>query len=336
MEMMDFIGFTYNGKHSFYDLGIYRTIDGSRYNESITPAMTDKTADIPGGDGQYYFGTTFKNRSITINYAFDSLTEDKLALIKQTFSGDGIHELVFDETPYKAWSAKVTGTAQIKHICFEEDGERVYKGEGSLTFTCYYPYAHTPSKLWQYEGRNIVYKEADGKVLGNYNKNIYTNIKEWEEAANLYTSGSMICYPEEMKGEMDANFKLRIGRRQGYDRPTSFIIDSIFYLNSENVIISFPKGISFESVNSCSEKQYIEWDTKTGILTYHKGAEVIIVPAVGDLFKKFSVGDKASLHYFGIHYHSITPTEKDPILKVGFGYLNIDANLDKEPNGEVV
>lgn len=141
---MDFIGFTYNGYHSIRDLNIYRTSDGSRYNENLTATMTDKTADVPGGDGQYYFGTQFKNRTFNVSYAFDSLSESGLTQLKEVFRGDGVHDLIFDETPYKVWSAKVTGTASIKHLCFEENGERVYKGEGSITFTCYYPFAHTP------------------------------------------------------------------------------------------------------------------------------------------------------------------------------------------------
>ena len=141
---MDFIGFTYNGYHSIRDLGIYRVSDGSRYTEDLAPTMEDKTAEVPGADGMYYFGTRFKERTFNVQYAFDSLTESGLARLKEAFRGDGIHDLIFDETPYKVWGAKVTGSAQIKHLCFEENGERVYKGEGSITFTCYYPYAHTP------------------------------------------------------------------------------------------------------------------------------------------------------------------------------------------------
>jgi hypothetical protein len=58
----DFIGFTYNGKHSIDDFGIYRTSDGSRYNHNLIPQLNDKTADVPGGHGQYYFNSTYKNR----------------------------------------------------------------------------------------------------------------------------------------------------------------------------------------------------------------------------------------------------------------------------------
>lgn len=148
MADMDFIGFTYNGKHSLRDLGIYRTSNGSRYSNNLTATMTDKTADVPGGDGQYYFGTTFKNRTFTVNYAFDELTEAKFQQLKVVFDGKGIHDLIFDEAPDEIWSAKVTGTASIKYICFEDESltdgyKRVYKGEGSITFTCYHPFARS-------------------------------------------------------------------------------------------------------------------------------------------------------------------------------------------------
>ena len=50
MVMEDFVGFTYNGVHSS-DLKIYRTNSGDRYDDNITATMTDKTVDVPGGDG---------------------------------------------------------------------------------------------------------------------------------------------------------------------------------------------------------------------------------------------------------------------------------------------
>lgn len=160
---MDFIGFTYNGKHSFRDLNIYRTSNGSRYNDNLNATLTDKTADVPGSNGQYYFGTTHKNKTFSVSYAFDNLTESGLRLLKQTFDGKDIHDLIFDEEPYKVWSAKVTGTAQIKHLCFEEnEGQRTYKGEGSITFTCYYPYAHTPN---QKEGESVSIFELGSELI---------------------------------------------------------------------------------------------------------------------------------------------------------------------------
>lgn len=35
-----------------------------------------------------------------------------------------------------------SGKPQLKYICFGKEGEvRTYKGEGTLTFTAYYPFA---------------------------------------------------------------------------------------------------------------------------------------------------------------------------------------------------
>jgi hypothetical protein len=57
---LDFLAFSFNGKHSWDDFGIYRVSDGNRYNENLSPTLTDKTAEVPGGDGMYYFGTYHK------------------------------------------------------------------------------------------------------------------------------------------------------------------------------------------------------------------------------------------------------------------------------------
>ena len=40
----DFMGFTYNGKHSYRDFGIYRTSNGDKYEESLIPTLQEKTA----------------------------------------------------------------------------------------------------------------------------------------------------------------------------------------------------------------------------------------------------------------------------------------------------
>jgi predicted phage tail component-like protein len=139
----DFIGFTYNGKHSVRDLKIYRTSNSNRYEEGITPTLKETTASVDGQVGQYYFGTKVEQKVFNISFAFDNLTDGDIREIKKTFSGDGIHDLIFDENPYKAYSAKVTGSATMKHLAFEQNGRRVYKGEGNIQLTCYYPYARS-------------------------------------------------------------------------------------------------------------------------------------------------------------------------------------------------
>jgi hypothetical protein len=44
--------------------------------------------------------------------------------------------------------AKCSRTPNLKYICFggENANERIYKGEGTLTFVCYEPFAYSEQK----------------------------------------------------------------------------------------------------------------------------------------------------------------------------------------------
>lgn len=141
----DFIGFTYNNYHSIDDLKIYRVSDGKRYDLGITPTSKDVTAEVPDGDGQYFFESWHTKKDITIQFAFDDLTDEDLRTLANVFNGMEEHELVFDEWPHKAYDAVVSQPVQINYICFDKpDGSRVYKGDGTISFICHCPYAHTP------------------------------------------------------------------------------------------------------------------------------------------------------------------------------------------------
>ena len=146
---MDFLAFSFNGKHSWDDFGIYRISDGDRYNENLSPIMTDKTAENSGGDGMYFFGTNHKQKDFNITFAFDHLTDSQVQEMKRWLNGKEMGDLWFEEAPYKVWTAKVTGQPNIKYIPFDDYDEngnkiRIYKGEGLVTFIAYWPYAHTP------------------------------------------------------------------------------------------------------------------------------------------------------------------------------------------------
>jgi phage-related protein len=109
---------------------------------------------VPGGNGQYFFKTNYKNRQISIPIAFDQLSKEEFYNLKKWLKGDSIHELSFDERPEVKYSAKVTGTPQLKFICFDEEYEEtinevvvtrkrnIYKGEGTIQFTCYFPFGY--------------------------------------------------------------------------------------------------------------------------------------------------------------------------------------------------
>ena len=116
----DFIGFSFNGYRS-EELGIVRVSDGSRYDEDLLPTSQDKTVQVPGGDGFYYFGSDYTQRPFSINIAFDELTEAQFRKLQQVFGTKELGKLIFDERPYKYYMVK-SGNPQLKYICFGKEG----------------------------------------------------------------------------------------------------------------------------------------------------------------------------------------------------------------------
>lgn len=255
----DFIGFSYDGKHCIQDFQIYRTSDGSRYNDNIIPQLNDKTAEVPGIEGQYFLSTKHKAKQFAINIAFDHLTEQKYHEMRRWLDGRKIAELIFDEAPYKVYSAKVTGTPQLKTIAFQENGKRIYKGEGTIQFTCYYPYAHTPVKTESNE---------DGRFLNSYRSTDYPSKEEWQDGSGLISSRT-----------------LRFGENSG-DLPAPFVLEISHYI--DNGIKIIPKNSEFlingKGITITEPCWNLKWDSKTGLVTGTKtkdNEERSLVPYLG-------------------------------------------------------
>ena len=188
----DFIGFSFN-EHRSESLGIVRVSDGSRYNEDLVPTTQDKTVQVPGGDGFYYFGSDYTQRQFSINIAFDELTEKQFRELQQVFGTKELGKLVFDERPYKYYMVK-SSKPQLKYICFGKNGERIYKGEGTLTFTAYYPFAKSVFKFLEKEIEKETGKEV--YVL----RKTYSNIEEWAEASGMKAQGALDKVPKSPTG----------------------------------------------------------------------------------------------------------------------------------------
>lgn len=147
----DFLGFSFNGHHSS-EFGITRVSVSNRYEDKLLPTMKDKTVEVPGGDGKYYFGSQYTDKPWQISVAFDSVSRAQLEGMRNWLGDRGVHELIFDEDDYKAYYAKCTGSPNLKYLCFDQDdGEgtvrEVYKGEGTFNFTAFYPFAHSTFEL---------------------------------------------------------------------------------------------------------------------------------------------------------------------------------------------
>ena len=177
----DFISFTYNGVHST-ELGIVRTSSSNRYNDQLVPTSQDKTVVVPGGNGTYFFGSNYTQRAITLNIAYDEVTEATLRRMRKVFSADTIYPLIFDDAPYKVYYAKVSGQPQLNYIPFQNyDSDflggtpRIYKGEGTINFVCYDPFAHCLND----------YKYLNQYIVNNPSWYKYDNKNEWNLSANL-------------------------------------------------------------------------------------------------------------------------------------------------------
>lgn len=211
--MGDFTGFTFGNWHSTdLETGlvtVLRVSGGDRYDEELFPEMKDRTVEIAGVNGEYYFGSDYGTRKIEIEIAYDSLTEVQFRKLRQIFGTKDIKSLIFDERPYKKYMAKIESPIELSYVCFDEpiktigeeqDGiryirttrtvpgaevdtaivgtstvdstsgttevvekekitpfvidrsktQRIYKGEGKITFICYFPFAKSVYKVLPY------------------------------------------------------------------------------------------------------------------------------------------------------------------------------------------
>lgn len=74
-----------------------------------------------------------------------------------------------------------TLTNQLYGPNLKEHNERIYKGEGSLEFVCYYPYAVAPYQTIE---------EYEDKLLGNG----YSNLNEWRAASRIMSQEEYRTY----------------------------------------------------------------------------------------------------------------------------------------------
>lgn len=204
----DFIGFTFNGHHSS-EYGLVRTSDGSRYIHNLLPSYSDKTTEVPGGDGTYYRGTNFTQRIFDIPVAFDSMTEKQKRDLGTLLGDRTPRDLIFDEEPYKAYKVKISGNPSLNYLCFDENGQRIYKGEGTLSFVAYYPY-----------GRSV------HKFLSDFSD---SNKSEWAAASNMqqygtsfdtFNGGHAYLYNA---GDIEADFILKFSFSSSSTLPNIYI-----------------------------------------------------------------------------------------------------------------
>lgn len=297
---MDFVGFTFNKRHSVRDLGLLRVSTSNRYTTNLAPTMTDFTAQNNGADGQYFFGSVSKQLQFTVDFAFDSLTEDQIRELRQLFNGREEGELIFDEHPYKAYRAKVTKAPQLKTICFMEGGKRIYKGEGNVVFTCYWPYGYTPDWVWTTsDGAQFAATSADGRLAESYGELAYPTKSEWLTVSRL-TSDTLINY-----GELPAPFTLTVSGLTPASTPSQITV------SGTTLSITAPT----QDLISAGQIYDLVWDSQCGLVygLYNKNGvpAKVALEAIGDARAKIPVRAKAE---------ASTNTTTDLNLKYNYWY----------------
>lgn len=221
----DYIGFTFNGIHSS-QLGIYSVTSGDRYDYSLFPELQSISVDIPGGDGSYYFGSTLKNKTFSLNIAFDSVTETELREMSNWLYNNGdIATLIFDERPYIKYYVKVNQQPQLKYVPFVETTFRIYKGEGNIQFTAFNPYGYSVYKfLDEYSDTNKSEWETASRFLAS----------KQVSAANFYDTFNAGEIPVYNPGDVPVDFILTLGVSAGAI-PVVSLGTSTFTLNLANL-----------------------------------------------------------------------------------------------------
>lgn len=266
----DYVGFTYAGKHSS-QFGILSVSSGDRYMRALSPEFSDIVTNVNGKDRTYYFGTIYNRRSFQLNCAFDSITEQEYRELRLWLKTDTISPFTFDETPYVQFFAKVASPPQFNFITFEDEyGDRVYKGEMNVSFTCYDGYGYSVSK-WLNEYTDAAPQDGNDIYL------MALNVDEWANSSRLqprrkyknynfdtYTSQNMQIYNG---GDVPTHFILTIdtnSKQTGEDiQKLSLVLeDSSLEIDLSNL----PKGI----LKIDTEKRLVT-------LTYDEGNKTEII-----------------------------------------------------------
>ncbi len=229
----DLTGFKFGDYHSS-QFGLIRVSNGSRYNEYLLPTLKNTTTDVPGIEGTLYFGTQKTARSFQVDMAFDSLTEEDIRDIREWLTG--AHSLVFDERPYIQYMCILNSAPQLKYLTFEENGERIYKGELSVNFVSYLPYGYS------IDGKKFIDDFLD------------ENFEEWSNASHLayknFYEGETLRTYDEFEGN-------NVYVYNGGDVETDYVLTCYFSASestttkiSMNDVLSYEFSLRAKSANS--------------------------------------------------------------------------------------
>lgn len=263
-------------------------------------------------------------------------------------SSKDIIPLVFDERPYKEYLVKPTGTPQLNFICFDEKDARVYKGEGTLEFTAYYPFARNR----HIKGHGLKYLN-EFKTNGEYSlpewSGFMSNRDEWSESSGMLMEQGE--YDKTVKfnteapkygirlynaGDLETDFKLFIALNEGvFPVKTLCLQDDPKAIGPIKLgkVMNFHEAAANRTITNKEEKndnKFICIDVKSNLLLGYTGETIsgVLQPGLptGKIYNKFIAnGDfftiPTSAEYDTMYLGVYTDAAVNPINKLEYNYL---------------
>lgn len=152
-----YLSFSFGGKW-IEDWNLIVTYS-DRMERKTSADFEDLTTDYDVVDGMFYWGTYFKNNTISFTLSTDGITQDKLEDFKNWFAPGEMHELILAEHPNRAIMARISSAPELSVIPFEKDVEikilnqtylvpiANYKGEITIEFTMDSPFWYAKEKV---------------------------------------------------------------------------------------------------------------------------------------------------------------------------------------------
>lgn len=189
-----YLGFEFDKVHTS-NFNLCVVSDGSRYYTPFYNSFSDSIVSVAGKSAGFWFGTQIGNREFSVHLAFENLLNKDIAAIQRWLYPDKAGYLIFNETPYKRYYAKISVPPSFSFVPF--DG--LIKGEFDVSFLLLTEYGEA-NPDWNFDENTV---EESGILPINYKHNKILMPNEpnsvdvgISEPINIYNAGNGISDAE--------------------------------------------------------------------------------------------------------------------------------------------
>jgi phage-related protein len=124
----EYLTFKYNEKDSS-EMGVYSITEGNRYKRSIEPEFEDSVLNVPGYDGEYYYGTNITKQTFALSCFAHHLTLPEYDRMRVWLHPRTVGKLVLPDHPYKYYIVKPEEISELSLLALTE-GQVTGEGRG--------------------------------------------------------------------------------------------------------------------------------------------------------------------------------------------------------------